>query len=230
MAKKKIVIPKKTIRSITVREHVLKVPVSSKNPEGKTIRDSHTRRQPGTDLDREGIFNLYRSYDLKGLIYPTAKRLLKEYKNSDDYDELIAVWIDFFNKKLGADVPLDPDLVKALIASESSFRHDPSSNRIAFGITQITKQTLRVIQDPRGEAKEFIFKGIRQKDLKEPNVAIALAVRWLYRKQYTAKSKLGRMPSHEEVILDYKGLLRSTTKYKDTALENYRRHYGIFKK
>ncbi len=37
-----------------------------------------------------------------------------------------------------------------------------------FGIAQITKSTLKILQDPEGETKDFIFKKIRQKDLKDP--------------------------------------------------------------
>ena len=35
----------------TVREHIMKVLVSEKNPTGTTIRDSHVRRLKGTYLD-----------------------------------------------------------------------------------------------------------------------------------------------------------------------------------
>lgn len=91
---------------------------------------------------------------------------------------------------------------------------------------QITKETLSALQNASGEAKDLTFKKIRQKDLKEPSIAIPLAIRWLVRKQNTAASKLGRRPTHEEVILEYKGLLKSSTGYKDQALANYRKHYA----
>lgn len=91
------------------------------------------------------------------------------------------MWTDYFNKKFNSNPPLDPDVVKALIASESGFRLDPKENKIAFGIAQITKPTFKILQAPDGETKDFIFKKIRQKDLKDPNIAIPLAVRWLHR-------------------------------------------------
>lgn len=141
------------------------------------------------------------------------------------------MWTDYFNKKFNADPPLDPDVVKALIASESSFNPDPLKNRkIALGIAQITKKTFKILLDPKGEGKEFIFKDIRQKDLKDPNISIPMAVRWLHRKKETAASKLKRAPNHEEVILEYKGLLKSSTKLKNDALEIYRSHYEPLKK
>jgi hypothetical protein len=48
------------------------------------------------------------------------------------------------------------DVVKALISSESDFNPDPLGNRkIAIGIAQITKKTLKILQDPNGEAKKI---------------------------------------------------------------------------
>lgn len=226
MAKRSAKPDKTSVTTTTVRDHILTVPVSKKNPIGKTIRDRHVRRLPGTDLDRVQILELFKNYNYKGLSYPTTKKLLDQYKNSDDFDVLIAVWIDYFSKKF-AKQPLDSNSAKALIASESSFHADPKGNNIAFGITQITKQTLKILQDPKGEAKEFIFINIRQKD---PQVAIPLAIRWLYRKQEIAQSKLRRVPSHEETILEYKGWLKGNSKMREGGLRNYREHYDKLKK
>ncbi len=82
---------------------------------------------PGTYLGAAEIASIFERYDRKGIVYP-AKRKLKDYKDTDRYDDAIAVWTDYFNKKFNADPPLDPDVVKALIASESGFRADPREN------------------------------------------------------------------------------------------------------
>ncbi len=222
-------ISKKTKKLTNVREHILSVPVSVKNPTGKTIRDSHLRRVPGADLNKEQILEIFKNYERTNLIYPTKKKLLNPYKSSDDYDELIAVWLDYFSKKFSFP-PLDPDSVKALIASESAFNENPKPNGIAIGITQITKQTFKILQDPKGEVKDFIFKDIRQKDLKDPQIAIPLVVRWLYRKQETARSKLGREPTHEEIVMEYKGWLKGKSKFRESGLTNYRSNYAKLKK
>jgi len=196
---------KKARKKITnVRKHPRHVPVSEKNPYGITIVDQHIRCLRGTYLDSGEIDSVFKNYNRKNLIWPTAGKL-DNYKNCDKYDELIAVWTDYFNKRFGIDPPIDPDVLKALIASESSFRLDPLENRTAFGIAQITKATLKILQDPNGESKDFIFRKIRQKDLKDPSIAIPMAVRWLCRKNETARSKLGRTPTSEELILEYKG-------------------------
>jgi len=215
-------------RSTSVREHPRRVPVSERNPHGITLVDQHPRRLKGTYLDPEEIESVFKGYDRKGLVYPSANKLNK-YKNADKYDEIIAIWTDYFNKKFGVDPPLDPDVVKALIASESGFRVDPPGNKVAFGITQITKETLKILQDPKGEAKDLIFSKIRQKDLKDPNIAIPMATRWLLRKKETAKDRLKREPTTEELILEYKGLLKSKTRYKENALGKFRKDYGELK-
>jgi hypothetical protein len=219
MAKKKVT---------TVKEHPRKVPVSKKNPTGITIVDKHPRRLDGTYLDRKEIDKIIKNYDLKKLIYPKSDKL-NMYSDSDKYDELIAIWTDYFNKKFPSDSLLDPDVVKALIGSESDFKLDPV-NPAAFGIAQITKETFKALQDPEGEVKEFIFTKFTLKDLKDPNVAIPMAIRWLFRKKKLAQGKLGKEPNAEEIILEYKGLLKSTSKYKDKALKKFRELYALLKK
>ncbi len=219
MAKKKVT---------TVKEHPRKVPVSKKNPTGITIVDKHPRRLDGTYLDRIEVVKTIKNYDQKKLIYPKSGKL-NIYSDSDKYDELIAIWTDYFNKKFPSDSLLDPDVVKALIGSESDFKLDPL-NPAAFGIAQITEETFKALQDPKGEVKEFIFTKFTLKDLKDPNVAIPMAIRWLFRKKRLAQGKLGREPSAEEIILEYKGLLKSTSKYKDKALKKFRELYALLKK
>ncbi len=220
MAKKKIT---------TIKEHPRKVPVSKKNPAGVTIVDKHPRRLQGTYLDAKEVDETFNSYDKKNIVYPTPKKLIK-YLDADKYDGLIAVWTDYFNKKFTSDSLLDPDVVKALIGSESGFLIDPPGNKIAIGIAQITKETFKALQDPKGEVKDFIFSKFIQKDLKNPSYAIPMAIRWLFRKKRLAKGKLGREPNAEEIILEYKGLLKSKSGFKDDALRNFREKYALLKK
>lgn len=215
-------------KTTTVREHPMHVPVSEKNPSGTTIRDSHVRRLKGTYLNSIEIKEVFKNYDKKNIIYP-AKNKLPQPK-SDKYDELIAVWCDYFNKKFNTNPPLDPNVIKALIASESDFKVDPPGNLKAIGIAQITPETLKALQDPTGEVKDFIFKNIRKKDLKNPDVAIPMAIRWLSRKKRLAEGKLSRPASAEEIILEYKGMLKSKSKLKDNALEKFRKEYDLLTK
>lgn len=221
---------KKSSKKVTkVRAHPRHVPVSSKNPEGITVVDAHLRHLKGMYLDPDEIESIFNDYDRKQLLYPTPGRL-SEYKNADNYDEIIAIWTDYFNKKFNMSPSLDPNVIKALISSESDFRAEPRENKVAFGITQIKKETLEILQDPKGETKDFIFNKIRQKDLKKPHIAIPMGVRWLMYKSKRAEAKLGRAPTHEEIILEYKGLLKSKSNYKKAALKKYLEAYEKLKK
>ncbi|MNT30045.1 Transglycosylase SLT domain protein [compost metagenome] len=125
--------------------------------------------------------------------------------------------------------PIDPDMTKALIASESTFK--PSAvNKTATGLTQITTATLRILCDLSGESKDFVFKDIRKKDLLDPNVSIALGVRWIgYKKQYAEKI-LKRSVTSDEVIQLYKGILKDSSEKAADIMKKYRKFYENLKK
>lgn len=215
----------------TVHAYRRHVAVSPKNPNGITIVDEHPRHFLGVVVTADDLKKIAREYQSDGILRPTPDDL--DYSDGNKYDELIAIWVDFFNGKFPAESPfspLDPNVFKALLGSESGFEIDPPRNKQAFGIAQITRQTLRTVQNPSGEAKDFIFKNIRQKDLKDPEIGIPIAVRWLFRKREMASRKLKRPPTVEELILEYKGMLRSSTDLKDSALANFRKKYDRLKK
>jgi hypothetical protein len=217
-------------RVTIVRAHPRKVGVSPKNPTGVTIVDRHPREVSGPALSADDIRSIASTYDRKKLVYPASDAL--RFKDGNKYDDLIAVWVDYFNDKFGVvppNAPLDPDVIKAPIASESGFEQDPK-NPQAIGIAQITPSTLKILLDAKGEAKDFIFKGIRRKDLKDLEIAIPMGIRWIFRKKRLAEGKLGRSPTPEEIILEYKGLLRSRSAYQQNGLKNFKDHYDRLKK
>ncbi len=212
-----------------VRTHPRQVRVSLKNPDGITIVDRHPRRVHGPSLSAEDILQITQTRNRKGIVYPVNDDLT--FPDGNKYDDLIAIWVDYFSEVFGVTppvAPLDPDLIKALIASESGFKKSPKNPK-AIGIAQITPATLGALLDPEGEVKDFIFKGIRQKDLKDPEIAIPMGIRWIFRKKRLASGKLGRTPTADEIILEYKGLLKSTTGYQEKALANFRKNYAKLK-
>jgi hypothetical protein len=195
-----------------------------------TIVDRHTRQIQGPSLSAEDIQSITAKHDKKGLIYPTADPL--DFPDGNEFDKLIAIWIDYFNEHFGVtppNSPIDPNLYKALIASESGFAANPRNPK-AIGITQITPETLKILLNPNGEAKDFTFKGIRQKDLRNPEIAIPMGARWLFRKKRLAEDRLGRSATPEEIILEYKRQLKSKSEYQKQALNNFRKHYARLKK
>lgn len=221
---------RKLKKTTTVHTHPMRIPPSKKRPlGGTTIRHQHARRVY-TSYDIDELKKIYRNYNTKKLTLPTSDDL--GYPNGNKYDELIAIWVDYFNKIFPPKPPhaaVDPDLVKALIGSESDFNANPKNPK-AFGITQITPSTHKIINDPNGEMKDYLFKNIRQKDLLDPEIAIPCGVRWFFYKNEYAKKILKRSPTPEEAILFYKGLQKSSTSYKKKALEKFQKLYAKLKK
>lgn len=216
----------KKTKTIAVKEHSRRVPISEKKPLGRTIVDRHLRHIEGQYLDVKSIHEVFKKYDKSNILYPEKEKL--NLPNEDIYDDLIAVWIDYFNKKLNLKIPLDPNMIKALIASESTFQPEVE-NKKATGLMQITTDTLKILQDLSGESKDFVFKDIRRKDLNDPNVAMALGVRWLaYKKQYAEKI-LKRAVTSDEVIQVYKGILNDKSKNAKEIMKKYREFYEKIK-
>lgn len=218
---------KKKSKTVVVHEHPRRVPVSKKNPSGITVVDRHLRHIDGKYLDLNLIEETFKKYDKKSIPFPEKRKL--GLADEDKYDEYIAMWTDYFNKKLNLKSPLDPNMVKALIASESTFNPN-AVNANATGLTQVTTDTLKILQDLDGEVKDFVFKDIRRKDLKDPNASVALGVRWLAYKKIYAEKILKRPATSDEVIQFYKGILNDRSNKATEIMEKYRKFYGKLKK
>lgn len=102
---------------------------------------------------------------------------LSKYSQSKKFDQLIIGWTKYWNDVLKPKIPLDPLLVKALIATESSFR---SSAKIkagkkagyARGLMQVTDWTVKILEDEKGELRDYLVN-VDQKDMNNPNLNIA---------------------------------------------------------
>ena len=135
------------------------------------------------------------------------------HKNENRYDILIGLWTQFWNETFQPDLPLDPNWVKALMATESGFNPDcinkTIKNNVASGLLQITRRTYKIAIDPKGELREVLFR-IDEKELFNPDVNVALATRWIFRKREILLSKTGKNPTWEEVMWEYKGIYNQT--------------------
>jgi soluble lytic murein transglycosylase-like protein len=223
--------PARKIKKITtVHTHPMHIPPSKKHPSGgMTIRHQHPRRIY-TSYDSNELRQIAKKYDINKTPKPTPNDL--GFSNGNKFDKIIAIWVDYFNKTFPPSppfAPLDPDVIKALIASESGF--NPSSqNQKAKGIAQITPETLKALQNPNGELKDHLFKDILQKDLNDPEIAIPLATRWIFQKKYLVEQKLKRAATNEEIIMAYKGILNSRSELKESELKAFKRIYNEIKK
>jgi hypothetical protein len=175
--------------------HPMKVPVSDKNPDGMTSREGHCALNPKRNrkviadyIERDEIDYIAEKYfgSLSGS--PTNDNL--DFENGNKYDHLIRGWTKYWNDVLRPEIPLDSNLVKALIGSESSFNPNPKPQNAgaagkARGLIQLTDQAVKALSKPNNEIKNHYVK-ISKEDTADPNMSIAAGVRWLFHKKRLA--------------------------------------------
>lgn len=131
-----------------------------------------------------------------------------ECDDGDSYDALIAGWVQYWNDIFEPKELLEPNAVKALIATESSFDSDALASKknqnSARGLMQITNGSRKILGDEKGELRDH-FIAVTRKELNDPSVNISAGVRWLFHKRKLASAKKKREITWEEVIYQYKG-------------------------
>ena len=129
-------------------------------------------------------------------IYP-----LPEFQTKDHpYDALIVGWTNHWNAVFKPKEALEPNLVKALIASESSFNPTIVVGD-AYGLMQIMTKTLEHLVNPSELKNHFIQ--LQPVDLLNPNLNICTGIRWLFRKKQIAMSK--HCLGWREAVREFKG-------------------------
>lgn len=197
-----------------VRTHPLRTPPSRKNPTGGlTTRHGHCAHNP------TGKDQLYPD-EIHEMAEQNFSRIKERpcpidlgFKNKgDQYDDFIAGWTKYWNEVFKPKTPLDPNVVKALIASESGFNPKMLANKknsnSARGLMQILNSTRKNLGDEKGELKDH-FLTVTKNELNDPNINICAGIRWLFQKQILASSYLGREASWEEAVMNYKGKMKS---------------------
>jgi hypothetical protein len=169
-----------------VKEHPLHIPPSKKHkkhPTGLTVtRHQHCASNPSKKdiLTFEEIQQMSKQHfgDLIGPPNPG----IHQFKNADKFDHLIRGWVRYWSDIFNPSNPLDPNLLKALIATESGF--DPTSINIvkkihARGLMQIIEETHKAIGDHKGELGDYLIH-VSISELFDPSASICIGVRWLF--------------------------------------------------
>ncbi len=151
------------------------------------------------------------------------------FSNGNEFDLPIAGWTKFWNDIFQPKISLDPNLVKALVASESGFRTKvqlPSKAGPARGLIQVTEQARKILGNSEGELRDFLIT-ITKEQVNEPNTNIASGIRWLFHKKELAKHRLKREATWEEAIAEYKGILNQLGKIEkaDSIMEKLQDYY-----
>jgi hypothetical protein len=216
-----------------VRKHEVHIPPSKKHPNGFTsVRHEHCaeNRSHKDELSFDEIQYISNTYFSSLVGPPTPHNLVKEFEKADDYDIEIRGWAKYWNDIFRLDDPLDPNLVKALIATESSFDIVPKRTiKTAHGLMQITNKTHRYLRDTKIELKDYLVV-LTLKQLLDPSANICSGVRWLFRKKETASSKLKRKATWINAIQDYKGyldLILDNQDYNDRPMNDLDKFYKI---
>lgn len=150
-------------------------------------------------------------------IMPIQDKL--DYPNGNQYDLLIAGWTKFWNDILKPKDPLHPDFVKALIATESSFKipkDQSSSDGLARGPIQITEGTRKILQNLKGELKNHYIK-LKVEESRDLVTNIAAGIRWLHHKKFLLKHRIKRDATWEEAVAEYKGLTDQLKRNPDNS-------------
>ena len=210
-------------------------------PFGKHWEVRHDRnRGKGQDVDGHCVFNP-RGKDIlnkneihwmvenhfKGLGNKVSKNwIIKKNSKGDnlakvltqnDYDQLIEGWIKYWSDVLKPDLPLDVNLVKALISSESDFKIDAKATNkgdTAQGLMQLTKSTVGFLNNNKNELGNYLVF-IDSKEVFAPAINICGGVRWMFRKREILKIKK-RYPdkSWMSAVWFYKGYAKEYEIYK----------------
>lgn len=207
-----------------VREHQEHIPPSKKHPKGDVIiRHAHCASNP-VGKNKKEINDILSFYELKIInesnfltLKGPPKANVLHYPRADDFDDQIRGWVLYWNEIFGATDLLDPNLVKALIASESSFDpnvinpHNPKKIGPARGLMQLTDETLRILHGhEEGLRDHFIY--LSHKEAIDSSANICAGTRWLFMKRAGAKERYAKLGldhavTWDDAVAEYKGVL-----------------------
>lgn len=187
-----------------------RVPPSKIHPDGSwAVQSGHCRANPsGKDCLYPDDINAVATNHFGSLTGPPAANPLDWPKKGNRYNSLIRGWTQYWNDVLKPKLPLDPDLIKALIASESSFNrlawNQLRGQKSASGLMQVLNSTVPLLNDPKELRDHFV--NIDREDLEDPNMNICSGIRWLFRKKQIEETKAEDSVSWRDAVAAYKGV------------------------
>lgn len=206
------------IGSHWVKEHVKRGNTDS--------TDSHCRKNPsGKDILKADEISLIAKLPVFNSVKLKAAPDNLGFKNGNEFDHLINGWCAYWNEILQPDELLHPNIVKALIATESGFMINPprSSKHTAIGLLQLMPKTIGLLSLRSKELKNHYVE-ISKDEAFDPNVNICAAIRWLFRKRELVRRK--RINTDWlDTLEEYKGITKQTSKKPAEIKSNIRELY-----
>lgn len=166
---------------------------TSKNA-AKHIVEAHCRKNLKSKknfLYRSNLDYIYENFK-NNYKYKKLKRIKGYPQDKGQYDELIQFWLKYWKNQGLIKEDIDPLLVKAIIAVESSFKERvitkmPGSS--ATGLMQILVTTMHILAKKISKEVRKFNIDINQDEAKEANSNIAAGTRWLIYKVTTSPWK-----------------------------------------
>ncbi|MBT4790507.1 MAG: transglycosylase SLT domain-containing protein [Halobacteriovoraceae bacterium] len=127
---------------------------------------------------------------------------------------------------------IDPLLVKAIIAKESSFdpKADPKvSHSTAYGLMQIVNKSRKALSKSIKSSVSMEYVTVERKELADPVINIAVGIRWIIVKYFLIHRKKGN--KRDNLIKSYYGhkdkkenekYLQAVLKYYNTSVKSKR--------
>lgn len=229
-----------------VNPHPLTIPRSQTNPQPyKTPRKGHCASNPKkknskvvSDYLKPDEMHLIAQEHFSNLKTLPSAHKLSEFPDADRYDQIIGGWTQYWNEIFKPKDILDPNFIKALIASESSFNLKPKAQNAgaaghAHGFIQLTDQAIRILSDRNShEIKDHLIE-LSKEQASDANVSVCAGIRWLFHKRRLASNRLKRDATWEEAVIEYKGYakqMKSSPRTIPKGIQRLREYYGRLNK
>ena len=188
------IVDKHERKKATVKEHYRK---------GTCVKN----RSRKDTLYADEFYLICNSYFKKRKIKVSTNKL--GYRKGSEFDHIIDGWVAYWNEILKPKILLDPDFVKVMIATESSFNikakaYAGKKAGYARELMQVTDRTLKFLKGHKTEARNHLVI-LDEDDMTDPILNIAAGVRWLYRKKEIADSRYKSESSWLRSVMLYKG-------------------------
>lgn len=157
----------------------------------KHFVESHCRKNPPSKksfLYKSNLDYIFENYQDKHE-YKSLRKIKGYPQDKGQYDKKIQFWLNYWSEKGFIKESIDPLLVKAIIAVESSFRETVITdlpNSSATGLMQIVKRTMRILARKYGHEIRRGNIDISQEEARDANANIAAGTRWLIYKITTS--------------------------------------------
>lgn len=196
----------------------------------KHVVENHCRKNPKSKEDflyKSNLDYIYEKFKNRYKYKKLSK--IKGYpQDKGQYDEIIQFWLNYWKDEGLINEDIDPMLIKAIIAAESSFREKiitAIAGSSATGLMQLTKTTMNILSKKISNEVTKSNIQINQEEAKEANNNIAAGTRWLIFKITTSPWK--RKSTKNERIF---GGIKYYHSWDTDGEEYAKKVFGIYEK